>query len=408
MTPGGRALALMHLHQRSAALDARERLAGIVEAIGHSPDLLGLATCHRIELYASIPSEENPSDWYRERLGLAPDDGLLADAALLMDTEAATHLFRVAAGLDSAIQGEGQIIGQVRRAYDAARQHGPVDPILGAVFSRALAAAREVRATTRLGSVRRSVGSLAVDEVVRLLTDPTTANVLVVGAGEVGKLATRALAQRVGSVTVANRDQERAKVLAESCGAVAIGLDELPIAISRAAAVISAADSRGGVLSRELLAARCAKRPLVLVDMAVPRSVDDEARAVPGLTYRSVDDLVDDGGPLAPETVEFAESWCAAQAELFRDGLRARDAAGVIGQLRAQGARLRGAHLERALSRLGHLAERDRRVVEALADGLTSALLHEPTVALRREPQRADQARDLFALDRAPSEPPHS
>lgn len=383
-------LAALHLHQRVSGLDARERLAERV-ATAAAPDLFVLLTCHRVEAY-SAASGEDARAHFSARLG---DIG---EADVLSGVAAARHLFRAAAGLDSAIRGEGQILGQLRRAYDAARAAGPLHPLLSEAIQRALHVAREIRAATALGAVRGSVGSVAVDEVVRLISEPARATVLVVGAGEIGKLAARALAQRVGAVVIANRDAARAAAVAADAGASSVALEDLGSALAAADAVISAADTRGSLLTVELLSPRLRRGPLVVVDIAVPRSVAEPARGLPGLVYRSVDDLAADSEASLGPSLEEAERRCAAEAEEFVASRRQRAAAATIRALRERAERVRRERLDRALAKLAHLPERDRRVVASLASGLTGALLHEPTLALRRDPARAGDARALFGL----------
>jgi len=368
------------VHQRDAALDTRERLLG---TLGNAPGRVVLATCHRVEVYET--AEQPRSD---------------PDMRTLVAQEAAAHLFRVAAGLDSAIAGEPQILGQVRAAYEVAA--GDLHPMLARLFERALHVGRELRRDTRLGEVRRSVGSLAVDDALRTLDDPASATVLVIGAGEMGKLAVRALSHRVARVIVANRDRGRAETAAATSGAVAVGLEDVPEAVANADAVISAADTRGALLTRELLSARLRGRPLVIVDIAVPRSVAEDARDLAGLRYRSVDDLVDGNANVPATDIALAAERCSREAAAFMREWRERAAAEVIRDVRARAESLRQAQLERALRRLGHLGERDRRIVEALSTGVTNAILHAPTVALREEPSRSESARELFGIGRKP------
>jgi len=365
------------VHQRDSALDTRERLLG---ALGDAPGRVVLATCHRVEVYET-GNEVVPTPEMRTLVG----------------REAAAHLFRVAAGLDSAIAGEPQILRQVRAAYETAA--GDLHPMLARLFERALRLGRQVRRDTRLGDVRRSVGSLAVDDALRTL-DPPAATVLVIGAGEMGKLAVRALSHRVGRVLVANRDRARAESAAATSGAEALGLEDVPDALARADAVISAADTRGAVLTPQVLSARVRERHLVIVDIAVPRSVPEDARRLPGLRYRTVDDLADDSASVPAADIALAAERCSREAIAFMREWRERAAVDVIRDVRARAESLRQTQLERALRRLGHLGERDRRIVEALSTGVTNAILHAPTVALREEPSRSDSARELFGIGR--------
>jgi glutamyl-tRNA reductase len=365
------------VHQRDAALDTRERLLG---ALGNAPGRVTLATCHRVEVYEAAEQIES-----------------VPEMRTLVAGEAAAHLFRVASGLDSAIAGEPQILRQVRAAYETA---GELHPMLGRLFERALHVGKEIRRGTRLGEVRRSVGSLAVDDALRTIGDPASATVLVIGAGEMGKLAVRALSRRVARVLVANRDRVRAEAAALS-GATALGLEDVPDAVEVSDAVISAADTRGALLTRQLLE-RERHRPLVIVDIAVPRSVAEDARQLPGLRYRTVDDLVDENANVPASDIALAAERCSREAVAFIREWRERGAVEVIRDVRARAESLRQAQLDRALRRLGHLDARDRRIVEALSTGVTNAILHAPTVALREEPSRSDSARELFGIGRKP------
>lgn len=389
-------LGLLRLHQRDALIDERERFAAIAAARA-GPDLLLLSTCHRVECYVAIPPDVDHGAWVRARV--IGDDGDTVPAVVETGAAAVQHLFRAAMGLDSVVRGEGQILGQLRDAYDRARTTGGLHPMLSEVTQHALHIAREVRSSTSLGRVRRSVGSLAVDAVVALLPDPSAATVLVVGAGEVGKLASRALALRVGAIQVANRDAARARQVAEAIGATALGLGDLDDALLGADAVISAADTRGTLLTAERLAPRTARGPLVLVDIAVPRSVGEDARSLPGLVYRSVDELDAGEEPLRDGDVALAELRCAEESRRFIRAREARAASPTIEALRERADRIRRTQLERALAKLGHLDARDRRVVEALSSALTGALMHGPTVALRDDPLKERAARELFGLE---------
>jgi glutamyl-tRNA reductase len=179
-----------------------------------------------------------------------------------------------------------------------------------------------------------------------------------------------------------------------------LGLEAVPDALARADAVISAADTRGALLTRQALSARLRSRPLVIVDIAVPRSVAEDARELPGLRYRTVDDLADESASVPASDIALAAERCSREAIAFMREWRERAAVEVIRDVREHADTLRQAQLDRALRRLGHLDERDRRIVEALSTGVANAILHAPTVALREEPSRSDSARELFGIGR--------
>lgn len=383
-------LTLFSLDQRDADIGIRERFAEALAATTGSDRLL-LLTCHRAEVLLAGTTDR---DALAARLGTR----LPAAGHLRTGRDAVRQLMRVGCGLDSAIRGEAQILGQLRRAYDAARADA-LDPAVALVVRRTLELGRELRRTTPLGSVRRTLGSLAVDAALGGLADPATATVLVIGAGEMGKLALRALGSRTGEVIVANRDAARAEAIAAEHGAQAIALDRIDDALARAAAVIAAADTRGTVLTAARLEARLARGPLAIVDLAVPRSVPLGARALEGLSYVDVDILAAGAGSeLEEAALAGIEARCDEAADAVMLELRSRAAVPAISALRDRAESIRAAHLERALARLQHLPERDRRVVESLSESLAHALIHEPTVRLREAPEREASARDLFKL----------
>lgn len=373
-------------HQRTSPIDVRERL---LTSLRPGPDRVLLATCHRVELYAVLAQDARTADLV-DGLGLASSDVLSMTTHVGRD--ALAHLFAVAAGLDSAVAGEPQILSQVRRAHAAQRG---LHPLLVAAFERAIHVGRNVRAGSGLSSAR-SVGSLAVDLVVEQLSSPADATVLVIGAGEMGKLAVRALTRRVARVVVANRDVERATMLAEAHDALAIPLAEVPRSLAVADAVVSAADTRGALLTAPLIGERLrSERPLVIVDVAVPRSLDADARAIAGHRYRSVDDLPGASARVPEATLRIALERCVDEAERFANE-RVPESKEAIRAMRETAERVRSEKLERALRRLGHLSDRDRRVVELLSTRLVNALLHEPTVALRERRAHPSAARSLF------------
>jgi glutamyl-tRNA reductase len=391
-------VAALALHQRAAPIDARERLLELVAPWRDRSDRVVLATCHRVEIYVSGADPEG-ADRLAAELDARAAGAFGKSLMRFQGGDAVSHLFEVAAGLDSAVQGESQVRGQVRAVLALAPPS--LDPILRRLLERALSLSRSLRRRSALAGVGRSVGSFAVDEVVRLMPQPDRATVLVVGAGEMGALAVRALAHRVRRIVIANRDRARAETLARTVGAETIGLADVPGRIQEMDAIVSAADTRGAVLDEAVLAERVARGHLVLVDIAVPRSVAPAARALAGLTYRSVDDL---GGAQALSRTDAAgvRVACAREADRFASEVAERAAARAITDVRAHADAMRLRQLDRALRRLGHLSARDRRVVEALSARVVNSLLHEPIVVLKKEPDRREHALALFGLGREP------
>lgn len=385
-------LAVARVHHATADLDLREQFSALAAALPVAPDLVPLLTCHRAELYAAIPEDvAEPRQWFAQRLS-----GLPVGVDVAAGEEAVVHLFRVAAGLDSAIAGERQILGQVRASYESARERRVASELAGA-FERALHLGRALRQSTPLGRATASLGSLAVSAALARVADPARATVVVLGAGEMGKLASRALAQRVSRLVVVNRDPVRAAAVAGQTGGSAVGLDGLADALATADALISAADTRGEILTSTLLGPHVG-RGLIVVDIAMPRSVGAETRELLGAGYVTVDDLVPAEDAIDPAERADLEARCAEAATGFLGALRARGAGETIARLRERAEDVRRRRLERALRDLGHLSERDRRVIETFSCALTNALVHEPITALREAPERVPAARDLFRL----------
>jgi glutamyl-tRNA reductase len=177
-----------------------------------------------------------------------------------------------------------------------------------------------------------------------------------------------------------------------------MALDDIARALDAADGVVSAADTRGTLLSADRLGARVRKGPFVVVDIAMPRSVEEDARRLAGLTYRTVDDLRSEA-TVSPDVIAKCEEACREAAAQFLRERAAREAAPVIAALHARADRLRRRQLDRALAKLGHLSRRDREVVAGLAQALARGLLHEPTAALRTKPSRAAAARELFGIE---------
>ena len=388
-------VAALALHQRSAPIDARERLLELVMPWGDRSTRVVVATCHRVEIYLAAADSDRADELASD---LDARGGAVFRASLvhLSGTDAVAHLFEVVMGLDSAVQGEPQIRGQVRAVLAAAPPS--LDPTLRRLLERALSLRRSLRQRSALVGVSQSVGSLAVDEVVRVVPNAQQATVLVIGAGEMGALAVRALVRRVARVIVANRDRTRAEALARSAGAEAIGLADVAERLGEVGAVVSAADTRGAVLDEAILGARLARGPIAVVDIAVPRSVGPAARALDGLTYRSVDDLAGARTLSADDTARLRTA-CAAEGDRFARECAERAAARAITEVRAHAHATRLRQLDRALRRLGNLSARDRRVVETLSARVVNSLLHEPTLALKKQPDRSEHALALFGID---------
>jgi len=400
------------LHTRLAPLALRERAAfaapagaaAEVAACARVAEALVLSTCNRVELYAAVPADDaGAADrlvrCLAERAGVAPDR-LRAHARVLEGDDAARHLCRVAAGLDSQVVGESQIAGQLRRALAAARHDGVLGRVLGRLGSTALAASRRARARLAPAGGPATVAAAAV----RALGDIGAlagARVLVLGAGATAADVLGQL-RRAGaaSVTVSNRSEPAGRALAARHGAAYAAWDARPDA-AQADVIFACTASPTPVVT---LAHVAAGRRVQIVDLGVPRNVAPAVRERPHVTVWDVDTFAS-AGEVAEAGLEAARAEADRWAARFTRWLAAREAVPTMERLRADAERVREDELARALARLDGLDERERAVVRALSQRLVNKLLHAPLAALGAEPDApalATTARRLFDLDGAP------
>jgi glutamyl-tRNA reductase len=408
---GARHVVVVGTSHRHAPLERRERLrlgddlaAGIVRRLarqGH--EAVALSTCNRTELYIAGP------DARTARRGAEAELALLgADAALYRheDEDAARHLFRVAAGLDSLVAGETQILGQVRAAHALALEAGASGRTLNRLFQQAIETGRRVRTETEVARHPVSVPSVAVELARRELGDLAGRSALVVGTGSMGQLVALNLLHRgVGRLTVAGRTASRAAELALRLDAEWIQLDDLARGLEGVDVVFSATSAPGYVITPRQIG--YAPSPLLLIDLAVPRDVDPEVRSLPGCTVRDVDDLESvavSSFERRLEEVPRAEAIVVEEAARFVLRQRELAAAPAIASLRRRAEEIRAGELARAAGRLADLSPAERRSVESLTAQIVAKLLHAPTVrakeaAGRDENMYADALLHLFALN---------
>ena len=410
---GARQIAVAGTSHRHAPLDRRERLRldddvadGIVRRLAADGyEAVALSTCNRTELYLAGPDAQAA-----RRRALAELRSLGADAACYRyeDERAARHLFRVAAGLDSLVAGETQILGQVRAAHALALAAGATGRALNRLFQQAIEAGRRVRTETDLARHPVSVPSVAVELAERELGDLAGLSALVVGTGAMGQLVALNLLHRgVGRLAVAGRNPSRAAELALRLDAEWLQLDDLRLGLAAVDVVFSATAATDHVITQQHVG--LARRPLLLVDLAVPRDVDPTVDVLPGCTVRTIDDLQDvaaAGLNRRLTEVPRAEAIVAEEAGRFGVWQRELAAAPAIASLRRRAEQIRTAELARAAARLAHLSPAERRSVETLTAQIVAKLLHAPTVRAREAAGRdenmyADALLHLFAIDDA-------
>jgi glutamyl-tRNA reductase len=389
------------------ALDDLCARANITEAVL-------LSTCNRTEVYVVAErfhgAYSDVRDFIAHHAGLRPDE-LTYHLYSHFDEGAASHLFAVAAGLDSAVLGESEILGQVRDAWEVAKGHGTARSTLNALFRQALEVGKRVRTETGLSRHTTSVSMAAVAMAGEHLGGLAGRRVLVLGAGDIGEGMAVALADAgVGEVLVANRTFDRADGLATRLGGRPVRLLELAEALTGVDVLLTSTGARSILVEHADLApvmdAR-RDRPLLVVDVAVPRDVDPGVASIPGVTLLDIDDLrtfADKGVAERRREVPAAQAIVEEEVGRWLDHSTAREVAPLITALREWAEDLRAGELDRAKARLDDLSPREREAVEAITRGIVAKLLHEPTVRLKevagtaRGERLSEALRDLFAL----------
>jgi glutamyl-tRNA reductase len=395
-------LIVVGLNHRTAPVDLLERmtvpdeqLAKVLHDLAareHLLEVVVLSTCNRTEVYARCthfhPAVGDVCAFLSGYSGAASEE--FADLLYTYYDEAAVaHLFSVAAGLDSMIVGEGEILGQVREAWQTAVREGTA-PQLAALFRHAVESGKRVRTETGIGRHAVSIPSAAVTVAAEHLGALDDAKVLVVGAGHMGTgLASTLRSRGVEHVWIANRTLAHAEEAAARLGAEVIALNEIADTLVEADVVLSSTASPQVLIERstiEMVMACRAGRPLLLVDVALPRDVDPGVRDVNDVTLLDLDDLKDYAQRSAERRrreIGKVREILAAEIERYRADRAGREVAPLVTSLRELGESVRTGELERFRAKLELLDTEQRTVVEALTQGIVNKLLHEPTVRVK-------------------------
>jgi glutamyl-tRNA reductase len=392
-------LTLVGLSHHVAPVELREKvtldLPAAAELARSLGDAVCLSTCNRTELYlADVPEPEAVAAL--EHVAGAPLDGVLYR---LHEEAAALHLFRVAAGLDSLVPGEGEILGQVRQAYEAVA----AGPLLDRVFRQALAVGKRVRTETAIGESPASVSSAAAALAAQVFGDLTGRRVLLVGAGKVGELAASNLVSRGAHIAfVANRSAGRGDELARRFGAEAIGLEQVAEKLGGVDVAVSSTSSPELVLRAGEVPAR-RRRPLFFIDIAVPRDLDPAIATLDGCFLYDIDDLeavVADTLAGRRAEADRAEQLVAEEASSFRSWRASLDVVPAIASLRARAEEIRTAELAKV-----KVTDDERRTLESVTAQILNKLLHLPTIRMKEAAVSADGAvyadavKHLFGLE---------
>jgi len=400
-------LFVVGLNHQSAPLEVREKLAfpedrqpealadlaaqpGVAEAVL-------VSTCNRTELYCRAENEAAMRQWlerHAQRSGVTIAGHLYARTG----EEAVRHAFRVASGLDSMVIGEPQILGQVKDSVRAAERGGTLGTMLGRLFQRTFAVAKQVRSETAVGAQSVSMAAAALKLAQGVYGDLSRTRMLMIGVGEMVELAaTYFTAQRPQSLVVANRTLARGEEFAERFGGAAIALADMPARLAEFDIVVSGTASPTPIIGREMvegaLKAR-KRRPIFIVDFAVPRDVAPEVSSLSDVFLYTVDDLggiVQEGAEKRLAAVGEAEAIVESQVQAFRELQSARAAAPVIVELRRRADQYRESELAKAKQRLAR-GDDPAQVLESLARGLANKFLHHPSQALSRAPEAEREA----------------
>jgi glutamyl-tRNA reductase len=381
----------------------------------HIAEAVVLSTCTRTEVYALADGFHGAMADVRNFLvewsGSQPPD-FCDDLYSFYGDEAASHLFRVSSGIDSPLLGEGEIVRQVRDAWDAARREGAAGQTLTHLFRHAIEVGKRARSETAISRGTTSLCQAAVAMAAARLDGLLGRTALVVGAGKMGRGIAHALASvaGVGEILVANRTSSKAVALAERVRGRPLPLGDLVTALKWTDLVVTSTGSPDVQLTaddvRSALPGRHG-RPLMIVDVAVPRDVDPAVGDLPGVTLLNMDDLkafVDASIAQRRQEVGAVNRIVAEEVERFFELIAHREAAPVVAALRQFAEQLRQAELDRHRARLTELTEQERAVVESVTRGILAKLLHEPTVRLKaasgsaRGDRLADAVKTLFAL----------
>ena len=385
------------INHQTAPLDVRERIAfnaeGLTSALrdlgGHEPvrEAAIISTCNRTELYCNAQDPQKAVSWlaaYHQMRSSVLEPYLYS----LPRARAVKHAFRVASGLESMVLGEAQILGQMKQAVRSAEKAGTLGLVLHKLFQQTFSVAKEVRTRTDIGASSVSMAAAAVRLAERIFPAIAEQKVLFVGAGEMFELTARHfVAQNPRGTTFANRTVERAQALATQFGGQAVSINELGEVLASHDIVVTSTASPlpiigKGMVERALKARR--HRPMLMVDLAVPRDVEAEVARLDDVFLYSVDDLgrvVQEGRDARAAAVSEAEHIIDAKVVDFMQWLGGREAVPTIRALRDQAERARRHEVERAL-RLLRKGEPVERVLEMLSQSLTNKLMHAPTAAL--------------------------
>ena len=409
---------------KKAPVEVREKLAfgntklpTLFERLRDTGKISGcviVSTCNRTEIYAtSMDTDAALGEIWNL---LSDESGIEVDQLQdylysLTCQQAIEHLFKVVSGLDSMILGEQEILGQVTRAYQFACENGASNAVLNVLFQKALKVGKQVQTETRIGSGASSVGSAAVQLARQIFIDMEECSIMLIGAGEMGRLVAQNLSNNCASETmVCNRSHDKAQEVALQFGGCAVPFEELFDYLPQADLVVSCTSAPDYIITKQQLSSIMEARggrPLFLIDLAVPRDIDPEVTELEYLHLYNVDDLqsvVDESLSDREQEAEKAKKIVENAVDNFMKWLNSRAAVPAIKALHQKGEEIRDAELEKALRKFGNLTKREEKILRSMAHAITNRITNAPIVKLREESQ-TDQGHmyarvmlDLFDL----------
>jgi len=418
-------IVVLGINHKSAPLDVIERVSisddvlakslhGLVSR-DHVRETVVLSTCNRTEVYVVAEkfhgAYADVRDYFCELSGLTPDE-LHPHFYSQHDEAAVSHLFEVASGLDSAVIGETEILGQVRDAWDLARVEQTSRTTLNMLFRQALEVGKRARNETGISKSTTSISHAAVEMAKELLGTMQGRSVLVVGAGDMGAGIARALSSAgAASVTVMNRNTERAEQLAATVGAVVSPISELASALGGADVVLTCTGATEPIITAELVRSvrgETPSSPLLIVDIAMPRDVEHSVGDIANVTLRDLYDLRDwaqVGINARNNEADAVRTIIVEEVERFTQESIARQAAPLVAELHERAENIRRAEMERFAARMSGLTPEQRELVETMSKSVVAKLLHTPSIQLKNSagtPQGeriAAALRDLFDIE---------
>ncbi|RJP72035.1 MAG: glutamyl-tRNA reductase [Candidatus Abyssobacteria bacterium SURF_17] len=406
------------LNHKTAPVEVREKLAfndrtlprALIEFRERVPstEAVILSTCNRVEMYGAASEVERCADdivrFLADTHSLKSDD-FLPHLYRYVDRDAVRHLFTVTCSLDSMVVGEAEVLGQVKRAYMFSLEEGMTGKVLNALFQRAFAVAKNVRTSSSIGERKVSVASVAVEFAEKIFSDFTDKTVMIIGAGEMGELTLRHMVEKgVNTVIVANRTYQKAVELAQQYDGMAITYESFLDNMHRADVVITTSGAPHYIIhAKQLSPVLHARRnkPMLLIDIAVPRDIHPDVENVENVYLYNIDDLekvVNENLSFREKELEQCAAIIEAETDEFMGWLRAADVGEVIAQFRQALHGIRESELTRTLSKLPELGEREKREIEYLTERIVNKILNEPTQALKQEASGGAEYRYIEAL----------